>query len=304
LLSDERVSGVVRAARANTAAVAAAHRAWRVLGSGALVLIALAAGAALVLARRLVAPLDRLAFAARRLGEGDFAVRAPRAGIGELDAVADALNSTAARLDDLVARERAFSADASHQLRTPLAALLIEIEALELAGEDVTAALAQVERLQQTVETLLDVARDAPGRAVAVDLTVLADDAGSRWRGRLAQDGRPLHVVVTARQRIARSSPRVLGEALDVLLDNAVRHGAGTVTLTVRDAGTALALDVADDGRGFVGDPEAAFLRRTGSVNGHGIGLSLARSLVQAEGGRLLVTRAAPAPVVTVLLPR
>ena len=68
--------------------------------------------------------------------------------------------------------------------------------------------------------------------------------------------------------------------------------------------GALLAIDVADGGRGFTGDPELAFARRANAAEGHGIGLALARSLVQAEGGQLLVARANPEPVLTVLLPR
>jgi K+-sensing histidine kinase KdpD len=101
---------------------------------------------------------------------------------------------------------------------------------------------------------------------------------------------------------VARAAPAVLGQVLEVLLDNAATHGAGAVSLTVRDADGSIAVDVGDEGDGFAGDAEAAFARRSGSGDGHGIGLALARALVQAEGGRLVVTRAAPAPVLTVLL--
>lgn len=302
LVVAERVVGAVRAERADAAPANRSVRARWLLAAGAAALVACAALAALILARRLVAPLDRLASAAGALGEGDFAARTPRSGMPELDAIADSLDTTAARLGELVTRERAFSADASHQLRTPLAALRIELEALELRGEDVTAPLAQVDRLEQTITTLLAVARDAPRRDAAADLAMLADELAARWRGELARAGRPLHVAVTTPERIARASRHVIGEALNVLAENALRHGAGPVTVTVREAGDALAIDVADAGRGFVGDPDAAFTRRNGE--GHGIGLALARSLVQAEGGRLLITRASPAPVVTLLLPR
>jgi signal transduction histidine kinase len=302
LLAGERVAGAVRAERSDSAVAADTRQAWLVLAAGAAALIALAVLAASILARRLVAPLDRLAAAAGRLGEGDFTSRAPSAGIAELDAVAAALDSTAARLDNLLARERAFSADASHQLRTPLSALRIELEARELRGDDVSAPLEQVDRLQQTIETLLAVARDTLGSGATTDLAALAGELEQRWRGPLARAGRPLHVAISTPERIASASPRVIGEAVNVLVENALRHGGGPVTITVREAGDALAVDVADAGRGFEGDPEAAFVRRSG--NGHGIGLALARSLVQAEGGRLLVTRAAPEPVLTLLLPR
>jgi signal transduction histidine kinase len=86
-----------------------------------------------------------------------------------------------------------------------------------------------------------------------------------------------------------------------VLLDNAVTHGAGTVTLSVRDAGGALAIDVADEGAGPP-DPDVAFARRSDGARGHGIGLSLARSLAEAEGGRLRISRPSP-PVFSLLLP-
>jgi signal transduction histidine kinase len=306
LVVSERVVGAVRAQRSENAAAARTRHAWWLLAAGAATLVALAVLAALILARRLVAPLDRLAAAAGVLGEGDFAARAPRAGMRELDAVADALDRTAARLDELVSRERAFSADASHQLRTPLAAMRIELEALELRGEELPAALDQVGRLQQTVETLLAVARDAPRREAATALRTLTDELAARWRGPLAAEGRPLAVHDRAATRVARVSERVVGEALDVLLDNALRHGAGPVTVTIRDAGGLLAIDVSDAGQGFTGDPESAFTRRGGNGmgNGHGIGLALARSLIRAEGGQLLVSRAGPEPVVTVLLPR
>ena len=91
---------------------------------------------------------------------------------------------------------------------------------------------------------------------------------------------------------MARVSGPVLNEILEVLIDNAYRHGAGAVAIHVREASGSLAVDVADRGAGLPGSTEAAFARRSG--NGHGIGLALARSLAEAEGGRLTVTRAAP----------
>jgi signal transduction histidine kinase len=166
----ERVSGALRAERSDAVVASRAHRAWLALAGLALAVLALATAAAFLLARRLAAPLERLAGAARRLGDGDFGARAPRAGVAEVDEVGAALDATAQRLDDLVTRERAFSADASHQLRTPLAALRLELEALELQGEELPAALAQVDRLQETVDTLLAVARDTQPGSVTADL--------------------------------------------------------------------------------------------------------------------------------------
>jgi signal transduction histidine kinase len=96
----------------------------------------------------------------------------------------------------------------------------------------------------------------------------------------------------------------VVAEILDVLVGNAERHGHGAVTVVARATGGTIAVDVTDEGAGFTGDPEQAFVRRAGGQNGgHGIGLALARSLAHAEGGRLTITRVAPAPVVTLWLP-
>jgi methyl-accepting chemotaxis protein len=112
LLVGERVTGAVRAERSDAGAVRDTHGAWLVLAAIAAGVIAAATVAALVLGRRLAAPLERLAVGARRLGEGDFSVRAPRAEVAEVDAVAGALDATAARLGELVARERAFTTNA------------------------------------------------------------------------------------------------------------------------------------------------------------------------------------------------
>jgi signal transduction histidine kinase len=86
----------------------------------------------------------------------------------------------------------------------------------------------------------------------------------------------------------------VLREILDILLDNAHRHGSGAVSIDARRAGGSMALDVGDEGDGLALDPEDVFDRRSGSGDGHGIGLALARSLAHAEGGRLTLTRASP----------
>jgi signal transduction histidine kinase len=307
LLSGERPVGVVRASRSDAAAADKDRRSWLALGGLALGVVAVACGAALVLGRRLAEPLERLAQAARRLGSGDFGVRAPRAGVPEVDAVGEALDASAERLHQLVTRERAFTADASHQLRTPLAALKLELEALELRGgssEESSAALAQVARLQATVDTLLAVARDAPRRAEAADVVSLFDELGERWRGALAEQARPLRIETPPPGWMVNASGQVALEILDVLIDNACRHGGGQVTLRARDVREWVAIDVEDEGEGFSGDPDEAFGRRSGSDGGAGIGLALARSLAVAEAGSLSVSRPRPHPVLTLLLPR
>lgn len=308
LLTGERVTGAIRAQRSDAVVLRRAHRAWLALAGAAAGVLVLALLAALLLGRRLARPLERVAVAARRLGDGDFSVRAPRGGFGEVDAVAEALDLTAGRLDDLVSRERAFSADASHQLRTPLAALRLELESVQLAaGEaiDLDRAVGQVERLEQTIETLLSLARDLPRPAAACELVALVTGVEARWRGRLAAEGRRLTLRTPTGPVAAGAAGGVVEEILDVLVGNALVHGAGTVGLGLREIEDGwVGIEVTDDGPGFPAPVEAAFERRTGSGEGHGIGLALARSLAHAEGGRLSVTRNAPSPIVTLTLRR
>jgi len=98
-------------------------------------------------------------------------------------------------------------------------------------------------------------------------------------------------------------SPAALRHALDVLVTNALDHGAGRVTVvSAPGAGGGVTIDVSDEGPGLA-DPEAAFARRGPDAAGHGIGLALARSLVEAEGGRLVVTHAAPSPTIKIVVP-
>ena len=303
VLDGERVGGVLRAARRDSDAPRETRNAWLVLGGIGAAIIATAAAAALVLGRRLATPLERLTVAARRLGHGDFSVRAGRAGVTEVDAVAAALDATAQRLGDLVERERTFTTAASHQLRTPLAALRLELEALELrdrGAPELAAALAQVDRLETTIDTLLSVARDTRHGDERVDLSELVGAAASRWRGVLAADARPLRTPSGPRPAVARASEQVVDEIVDILVDNAHRHGAGAVTVGVRRVDAWLVLDVADEGSGFAGDGQAG---TNGGDGEHGIGLNLARSLAHAEGGRLLVPSTGARPVVTLMLP-
>jgi len=306
LLERERVSGAVRAQRSDAGATRDTHGAWLALAGLAAIVVALAVLAASVLGRRLARPLERLAAAARRLGDGDFGARAPRGGVPEADQIATALDDTARRLGSLIARERAFSADASHQLRTPLAALRIELEAIELRGNapaELPSALAQVDRLQATIDTLLAVARDAARPTAHTDLAALLSDIENRWRGPLAADARPLRMLQHADHPVARAAPAVITEILDVLVDNAHRHGEGPVTITVRAIEQWLAVDVSDQGPGFADSADHAFIRRAASRDGHGIGLALAQALAHAEDGRLAITQPSP-PIVTLWLPR
>jgi signal transduction histidine kinase len=252
-------------------------------------------------ARRLAGPLDDLARAAERLGAGDFSTTTPRSGLEEVDTIASALDTSAARIATLVQSEREFSANASHQLRSALTSLRLRLETLAAADDPFVAgeaarALEQAERLSDTVAELLRLART--GRAddaQTFDLTGLASahlrDAAPRF-----QAERREAALVALRPVQVRAAAGAVGQALDVLLDNALRHGRGPVRVLVEAAGDHGHLTVEDQGPGI--DPEAGsrlFERRVSAAGGHGIGLALARTLVQADGGRLDLVRASPA---------
>jgi signal transduction histidine kinase len=259
-------------------------------------------------ARRLARPLEELSEAARRLGQGDFSVRTTPAAIPEIDSVGTALNSTAGRLDDMLARERAFSADASHQLRTPLTGLRLRLEAaLEHPGQDlrqaITDGIAAADRLEQTIEELLALARDTRSSSTTpLDLPALLDEIEAGWHDRLAAQDRALQVAVDPHAPVSLASTAAVRQVLTVLLDNAATHGSGTVSVAVRNAADALAIDVSDEGAGIMAPEPELFTRRSRLADGHGIGLALARSLAEAEGGRLRLTRPAP-PTFTLLVP-
>src|SRR6202011_2426278 len=96
----------------------------------------------------------------------------------------------------------------------------------------------------------------------------------------MAAAGRPLRTKVD-HVPVAQASSTAVDQILDVLVDNAVNHGQGTVTLHVRRAGPGVAIDVTDEGDGIHKDPESIFGRGVSRTNGHGIGLALARSLAE-----------------------
>lgn len=293
-----KVTGVVRAA-SNYSSVR-----WQIAGTWAVMagLAALAVAATWLVARwqarRLVRPLEALSHTAVLLGGGDFSVRTATSGIPEIDSAGSSLNTTAERLGSLIQRERAFSADASHQLRTPLTGLRLGLEtALDAPDADLRAAIGtaieSADRLELTIEDLLSLAREPRPRGARLDMAALVEEAHKTWGPVLATRGRQLRVDRMPEAPVSTAAPAAVRQALWVLLDNAVQHGAGTVTVTVRDAGGALAVDVADEGHGPLA-PTCS--------EGQGIGLGLARSLAEAEGGRLWLTRPAP-PVFTLLLP-
>lgn len=288
----EHVVAVVRAELPTSTVANRVHRAWLLMSALAAGLLVVAAIVGRALSARIAKPVAELASASARLGHGDFTVRPANSGIAELDAAADNLALTAERLGRLVERERAFSADVSHQLRTPLTGLRLHLEtAMANPAVDprpaMDIALGEVDRLEATIDDLLTLAREEPTNRGPLDLHEILDAVEHAWHAPLAAQGRPLRIDIGPGPLTAHASRAAVVQILDVLVGNASEHGRGVVDVRCYRAGDGVFIDVTDDGPGPQGDADAVFQRRSGA--GHGIGLSLARSLAHAEGGRLLL---------------
>ena len=224
----------------------------------------------------------------------------PRAS-DEISRLGETLNEMLGRLDAGLARERRFVADASHELRTPLATLQTELElaarrprtqaelelALRSAGEE-------VERLVRLAEDLLVLARTDEGdlaiRAERVEARELLEDVARRQDARAASMARAIDVSVPADLALVGDRRR-LEQALENFVDNALRHGAGTVKMDAHAANGAVVLKVSDAGAGFPPDfvPHAfeRFSRADAarSGGGAGLGLAIADAIARAHGG-------------------
>lgn len=256
-------------------------------------------------AAKLGGSVEDLSQRAIRLGDGDFTTEEHVTGIPEIDEVRAALNATATRLDALLARERAFSAEASHQLRTPLTGLQLRLEAALRSGNAdhtpaILASLAEVDRLERTITDLLALARGTRQKGT-LDLAGLLSEVNQVWGPRLGSQQRTLQIHVEHDLPPVEASTAAIRQVLTVLLGNAVEHGRGTVTVGVRDIEDAVAIDVADEGSVAEGIGQDLFDRREPDADGHGIGLALARRLVEAEGGRLQLRSSDPTTLTTFL---
>ena len=309
--ADERVIGVIRAEQSTDASDARTRRILFLLAGLASAVIAIGAAIGWILAGRLARPVRLLRDAAVQLGDGDFTIDVPRSRIPELDEAAQAMTATALRLDDLVTRERAFSADASHQLRTPLAGLRAAIETeLEFPRPDPTIvlheAISDIDRLERTITELLTIARNSNIDATPVALADVFADVDSAWQRRFVRADRTLTIAPARYTPTVKGNAPMLRHAIDVLLDNALRHGDGEVRITHTITDDAVTVTISDSGHGFVTGAEPADgLNSSNTADSiHGLGLPLAQRLIDATPGRLTIAHSGANPRIDIVLKR
>ena len=259
------------------------------------------------LSRSLSAPLIYLAAQAEQIGSGGVRARVEKSGIEEIDLVSEELARTGERMAGRLAAERQAAADASHQLRTPLTALSMRLEEIELIStEDEVRAeartcLEQVERMTNVVTELLDVSKRQTSQTEAIHILEVFNTAREEWEDQFEAAGRPLVFLDEAERPILADAGK-LGQVLATLIENSLRYGGGTTRVWAH-AGTSkrgVVIEVSDEGEGIDGSLAPDIFEK--GVSGHGstgIGLALAHDLAQAMGGRLELKTNKP-PVFTV----
>lgn len=270
-----------------------------------LALAAIAAVIGWLLARRFEYPFRRLADDAQRIGDGHFDVEVHRSSIREAADMGDALRRAASQLNSLVGRERELAVIASHELRTPLTALRLSLEDLTFwpeTPEEVSAelqhSLAEVDRLSDVITALLERGDGSHlGTVSDFDLAVVAAEAVERCAVRAAAMDRQI-VLAPSDPAMARARRAPLDQVVDILVDNALTHGTGTVTVAFARTGGHLEYSVSDEGtRAF----------DTGVVHaspaGGGTGLTEAASRAESMGGFVAVDDVAHTKVLFVLPP-
>jgi signal transduction histidine kinase len=259
--------------------------------------------AALILARWIRAPLDRLRSASARLAGGDLSSRAVERGPAELVEVAHAFNVMADSIERLFEARRELVAWASHDLRTPLASMRAMIEAVDdgLAepGEYMAALGDQVLTLSSLVDDLFELARiDAGVLTHQIQQADLQRVIGSCVRG-FAAEARAKGISLEARNATGvpsvRCAPDQVQRILHNLLTNAIRHTPpdGAVAIVVSPDERDVTIAVEDTGEGLSDEAAARMFDRfwradsARTSTGSGLGLAIARSLVEAHGGRI-----------------
>lgn len=272
------------------------------------------------LARLGLGPVEQMRQSAAKISSTGAGQRLPLSETrDEIRRLGETLNAMLDRLQRGIERERRFVSDASHQLRTPIAVAKTELEGALLSREygpeverSIRAAVAECDSLAQLAEDLLLVARLGEGELALLTEPLpvhpLLEGVRERFADRAAFAGRTI-TVDAAPDLVLVADRERLRQALGNLVDNALRHGAGTVMLSGRIHGDEVWLDVSDEGSGFEPDLAAHAFERFARgplsrlARGAGLGLSIVQALAQAHGGTASIV-AGPVTTVRISLPR
>jgi signal transduction histidine kinase len=309
--SGGEVLGAVLVVSGTAAARSRTGLTWLLLAGVGLASVAVSVAAAGYLARWSLRPVAELDAVVHHIAAGDYAARVwAHGGPPELSRLTEAFNEMADLVGDALERQRAFVAQASHQLRNPLTALRLRVEDL---GEDLTSdwareehrlALAETERLGHVLQSLLALASAERGRYVteSVDAAAVAADRVAAWQPLAVHRGVALGAETPPGRAPVRAVSTALDQALDALIDNALKFaGAGArVEVRVVPSDGGVAVHVVDDGPGLDAEQLARATERfwrapaAQNVDGSGLGLPIVTVLVQASGGRLELRAAEP----------
>jgi two-component system, OmpR family, sensor kinase len=259
-------------------------------------------------------PVEAMRRRATRISLHDDDERLPLpAARDEIRRLGETLNAMLDRLRLAFERERRFVADASHELRTPIAVVKTELEAALRIGdhgsetrEALQVAVEECEHLVHLAEDLLVLARagegDLPVHRERLRAQSTLEDVRERARARARV--REREIMVDAPEGLSFDADSLqVRQALGNLVDNALRHGDGTVTLTARRAAQGVELDVSDEGPGFAADlRDQAFERFTRRADAHhqrgaGLGLAIVQAIAEAHGGHATIIAGAPTTI-------
>jgi len=300
-------AGAVRVTQSIASVNRAIRRTWLALGAIGLLVLGLGLIAGAIIARRIARPILQLDAAAERVAHGDLSARAVVEGSTEQQALARTFNSMTGRLQTLLAAQREFVADASHQLRTPLAGLRLRLEEARSEAtspqqkEDLDAGLGEVDRLARIVTDLLELSRAGEGdrAAATTDPAAAVRSAGERFAATAGAAGCTLLIEPGPEPGTPVACHHSdLDRMLDVLVENAIAYAPGApIELSAQGP----VIVVRDHGPGPApGEGDAIFERfhrghaaRTAAVPGTGLGLSIARELARRWGGEITLAPAA-----------
>ena len=262
-------------------------------------------------AGRLRRPLVALTRAAEAMGRGDYGARATAAGAGpELATLADAFNTMARRLADTETTRRRLIGDVAHEMRTPVATMGAYLDGLDdgvVSWDDATSSLmrSNVDRLARLCEDMSAVSGAEEGhlhlRPSRISVSELLEAAGREARPHFEAKGVRLSLGADVDSRL-RVDPDRMAQVLSNLLNNALRHTpiGGRVEVLSAQTGSGVRIEVRDSGEGL--DAEQLprvferFYRgdaaRTREARGSGVGLTIAKAIVEAHGGALTVSSA------------